>query len=306
MPGPGPELWGQLADLRSVLSLRATQWLGMRLPRPVGLRAAELYHRLSYPASRAQRAVVARNLARVLGRPPGDPLVQRATRECFRLYAQYWYETFALRTMTPEEVDRRFRVQGIEHVDRALEEGKGVVLALPHMGNWDAAGHWLCLHGYRVTAVAEALRPREVFELFYRHRRALGLDIVPLVPGVRVSDVLAERLARNHVVALVADRDLTGRGVAVEMFGAPRRLPSGPARLALATGAPLSTCSVYTAPDGWRCVIAPPLEVERSGDLREDVARLTRSIARDFERFIAAAPADWHMFQPAWDGEPSR
>lgn len=300
-----PELRGRLAELRSVLSLRAAQWLGMRLPRPVGLRAAQLYHWLTYPASGAQRAVVAGNLARVLGRPPDDPLVQRATRECFRLYARYWYETFALRTMPPEEVDRSFRVQGIEHVDRALAEGRGVVLALPHMGNWDAAGHWLCLHGYRVTAVAEALRPPEVFELFYRHRRALGLDIVPLVPGVRVSEVLAERLARNHVVALVADRDLTGRGVEVEMFGAPRRLPSGPARLALTTGAPLCTCAVYTTPEGWRCVIVPPLEVEPSGDLREDVARLTRTVARDFERFIAAAPADWHMFQPAWDGEPS-
>jgi lauroyl/myristoyl acyltransferase len=291
----------RLEDRRSVLALRATQWLGMHLPRPVGLRAAELYHRLTFDRSGRQRAVVARNLSRVLGRPPSDPLVQRATRECFLLYGRYWYETFALRTMPPEEVDRRFSVDGLAHVDGALAEGNGVVLALPHMGNWDAAGHWLCLHGYRVTAVAEALRPPEVFELFYRHRRALGLHIVPLAEGVRVSEVLVEHLARNHVVALVADRDLTGRGVEVEMFGAPRRLPAGPARLALTTGAPLCPCAVYTTPDGWHCVIAPRLEVERTGDLREGVARLTRMVAAHFERFIAAAPADWHMFQPAWD-----
>src|SRR5205085_2034862 len=86
----------------------------------------------------------------------------------------YWYETFALRTMPPQEVDRRFSVDGLENVDRAIAAGTGIVLALPHMGNWDAAGHWLCLKGYRLTAVAEELRPKSVFELFLRHRRGMA------------------------------------------------------------------------------------------------------------------------------------
>ena len=85
------------------------------------------------------------------------------------------------------------------------------------------------------------------------------------------------------------------------MFGAKRLLPAGPAMLALATGAPLCVCAVFTTSEGWHTVIGPPVEIERSGVLRQDVTALTRLIAHGFERYIASAPADWHMFQPAWN-----
>jgi len=290
------------ASDRSVfLAMRAAEWLGMRLPRGVGLALANLYFHAYYARAEGQREVVAGNLSKVLGHPPDSSLVQSATRECFRLYTRYWYETFALRTMPPEEVNRRFSIAGREHIDRALEHGKGIVLALPHMGNWDAAGHWLSLNGYRMTAVAEELKPRSVFELFLRHRRALGMGIVPLATGARVAETLVRLLSENRVITLVAERVLAGRGVEVEMFGAPRLLPAGPALLSLSTGAPLCVCAVFTTAQGWHTVIDPPLEIERSGVMRQDVAALTNHIAAGFERFIAAAPPDWHMFQPAWE-----
>jgi KDO2-lipid IV(A) lauroyltransferase len=249
--------------------------------------------------------VVARNLARVLGHSPEDPIVQSATRECFRLYARYWYETFALRSMPPEEVNRRHRIVGLEHIDNAVDRGSGIILALPHMGNWDAAGHWLCLNGYRMTAVAEELKPRRVFELFLRHRRSLGMGIIPLSEGARVAELLVSRLAQNEIITLVADRDLTGRGVEVEMFGARRYLPAGPARLALATGSPLCVCSVFTTEDGWQTRIDPPLTFEATGETRADVTEMTKLLSAGFERFISMAPVDWHMFQPAWpEDEP--
>ena len=294
-------------DRLSYLTMRSVESLGMRLPRSFGLPAADLYFRVFFERAGRHRETVSRNLARVLGHAPESPLVQRATRECFRLYGRYWYETFALRTMPSEEVDRRFSLDGLEHIDKAVADGQGMVIALPHMGNWDAAGHWLCLHGYRMTAVAEELKPPSVFELFFRHRRALGMNIVPMSGGSKVGQTLVRLLSENHVLTLVADRDLTGRGVRVEMFGAPRLLPAGPAYLALATGSPLAVAAVFTTDQGWHCVINPPIVMERTGVTREDVSAATIAIAAQFERFIAAAPADWHMFQPAWeeDGAPS-
>ena len=289
------------AERRTYLTLRSAEWLGMHAPRSAGLWGAELYHRLYLSRSDGVRETVAANLSRVLGHPVDSALVRSATRECFRLYGRYWYETFALRTMPPEEVDRRFSLEGIEHVERALEAGGGIVLALPHMGNWDAAGHWLALHGYGMTAVAEELKPRAAFELFLRHRRALGMGIVPLSAGRKVAETLVRLLSENQVIALVADRDLTARGVMVDMFGAPRLLPAGPARLALSTGAPLSVCAVFTTDEGWHCKIGAPVQIDRTGDLRMDVTALTRTIGAWFERYISEAPTDWHMFQPAWD-----
>ncbi len=293
----------------SYLILRGAELVAMRLPRRVGLRAGEAFLRLQMKRSPEQRAVVAANLAQVLGHPAGAPLVRQAVEECYRLYGRYWYETFALRSMTPGEVNRRFSIDGLEHIDGALQQGRGTIMALPHMGNWDAAGHWLCLNGYRMTAVAEELRPKEVFDLFLRHRRALGMGIVPLTGDGRAGERLVELLGQNEVITLVADRDLTGRGVRVEMFGRERLLPAGPAYLSLMTGSPMSVAAVYTTDEGWHCVINPPIAFERSGDMRADVTGLTKLVAAQYERFIASAPTDWHMFQPAWEDlppEPSR
>jgi lauroyl/myristoyl acyltransferase len=281
--------------------LKAAEWMSIRLPRAVGLMSGEAFLRFQMKRSPGQRSVVAGNMAQVLGHPMDSPLVDRAVDECYRLYGRYWYETFALRSMPPDEVNRRFEVDGLEHIDNALEKGRGLIIALPHMGNWDAAGHWLCLNGYRMTAVAERLRPREVFDLFFRHRRALGMGIVPLTGDRKTGEALVRLLAENEIITLIADRDLTGRGVRVEMFGRTRVLPAGPAYLSLLTGSPLSVATVYTTDGGWHCVINPPLQVQRSGDMRRDVTGMTKLIAEGFERFIASAPTDWHMFQPAWE-----
>jgi KDO2-lipid IV(A) lauroyltransferase len=169
------------------------------------------------------------------------------------------------------------------------------------MGNWDAAGRGVGAHGIKVVAVAEVLRPRRLFDLFVRNREAMGMQVVGHTGG-RVGQELQKALAAGSVVALVADRDLAGRGVEVEMFGAPRRLPAGPAMLALSTGAPLVSADVYQTPEGWTIAFAPVPDVARTGDRRTDVTAITREVARAFERGISAAPEDWHLFQPAWDG----
>src|SRR6266508_2262365 len=263
----------------------------------------EGYARAGYRLMRKARATVSKNYGQVLGRPPGSDLVQAAVREGFSLYARYWYESFAVRTWDRDRVDRTFHIQIAERLDKALAAGRGCIAALPHLGNWDVAGKWLAGH-YKMVAVAEQLKPRRMYELFLQHRLDLGMEIVPLTEDRSAGIQLAQMLADNYVVTLVADRDLGGRGVDCEMFGRTRKVPAGPALLSLSTGAPLLACSTYTADDGWLCHIGEPLEIERTGEMRADVTALTRLLAAEFERAIAARPTDWHMFQPAWgDGD---
>jgi phosphatidylinositol dimannoside acyltransferase len=283
-------------------TMRATQWVGMHAPPRVGRGLADLVLRYRYERMAPERATVARNLSRVLGLPADDPLVRSATREAFALYGRYWYETFALRSMSAEDVDRAFHVTGVEHIDEGLRAGRGVIVALPHMGNWDAAGHWLAIHAYPVVAVAEELRPASVYELFYRHRRALGMQIEPLQQGV--AGRLTRLLRENHLVALLCDRNIGDRGVSVDFFGEPATLPAGPALLARTTGAALVPCAVYTADDGWRCRVGAPIEVAANGGAA-GIRETTANLAKELERFISAAPADWHMFQPVWEADLS-
>jgi KDO2-lipid IV(A) lauroyltransferase len=280
---------------------RSMAWLGAVLPTSAGRRLFMALGAAAYATMPEVRARVAANQARVLGREPSDPLVAAATREAFRLYARYWFDTFDAIGRDDAWVLERFEFVNPTLITDLLAGGRGVVVALTHSGNWDLAG-WAgrLVLGAPVVSVAERLKPERLFHLFLEHRRSLGLEIVALD-----SDSVGRRLAKavesGCVVALVADRDLTGRGVEVSMFGASRRLPTGPALLALSTGAPLVVATVTTTPRGWRCHFSDPLVAPLTGNRRTDATALTLALAKGLEEAIAAAPPDWHMFQPGWE-----
>jgi KDO2-lipid IV(A) lauroyltransferase len=293
---------------RSAARERAAYWvyrggraLARALPERAGRRLFRYAADAAYRVLPGVREVVRRNQAQVLGLAEDDPRVEASTREAFRLYARYWHESFLVPTWSDEQLERRFVCDGFEHMRAALDAGTGVVAALPHLGNFDVAGKWMRSVGAPVVSVAEELRPPEMFELFARNRRDLGIDVLPLGADGQAGRLLARAIGENRVVALVADRLLGGRGVDVEMFGRTRRLPAGPAMLAIATGAPLGPCAVYTTDRGWHCVMQAPLPVPGTGDRRKDVEALTRDLGGAFERAIAAAPADWHLFLPGWE-----
>jgi KDO2-lipid IV(A) lauroyltransferase len=237
-------------------------------------------------------------------RKPGEPHwfeFLQFNREAFRRYARYWYDAFAVVTWSDEQILEAFVWDGAEHLLEPTQRGKGVIAVLPHMGNWDAAGRAMQERGARVVSVAERLRPERLFRLFLEHREALGLEIHGLSGEGKVGRALSRALSDGKVVALVADRDLTGRGVEVEMFGGTRKLPAGPALLALSSGAPVITCALYQTPTGWSTTFRAPFFVGSTGDRRADVVAGTRRIAAAFEEAISASPSDWHLFQPGWE-----
>jgi lauroyl/myristoyl acyltransferase len=281
------------------LLYRFMGWLGPILPTRSGRSAYESAGRLFYGLASGARATVGANQAQVLGRPVEDPLVQASTREAFALYGRYWFDTFHVLGWSDERVVDSFRFEGIEHVEKGLADGKGVVIALPHTGNWDVGGRAMGLRIGPVVSVAEHLKPERLFELFLEHRRQLGMEIIDLASD-HVGRQLTQRLEQNRIVALVADRDLSGGGVEVEMFGRTRRMPAGPALLALSAGAPLLSGPTYTTKDGWVEVLTP-VSIEPTGKRKDDIIALTRGLAAAFEQAIAAAPPDWHLFQSGWE-----
>jgi KDO2-lipid IV(A) lauroyltransferase len=289
----------ELTETATYLLYRFMSWLGPLLPVRSGRALYERAGRLCFHLAGRTRAVVAANQAQVLGRPPEDHLVQASTREAFALYGRYWFDTFNVMGWSDEEVVAAFRFDGIELVEKGLAEGKGVVIALPHTGNWDVGGRAMGLRVAPVVSVAEHLRPEPLFDLFLEHRHGLGMDIIDLASD-HVGRQLTQRLEENRIVALVADRDLSGGGVEVEMFGRTRRMPAGPALIALSAGAPLLSGPTFTTRDGWVEVLSE-VTIEPTGRRKDDILALTRALAASFEKAIASAPSDWHLFQPGWD-----
>lgn len=238
-----------------------------------------------------------KNLARVIGVAPSD-VPGSLIRASLASYARYWREAFRLPSMNHEVLARKLdeAAVGGEHVAAALEAGRGAILALPHSGNWDMSGVWMTNTYGRFATVAERLKPESLYKRFLEYRESLGFEVIPLTGGDRSPfDILAERLRGNGIVALMSDRDLTRSGVQVDFFGEATRLPAGPAKLAIATGAALLPTHCHFEPDVAVTTVHEPLDTS-SGD----VAAITQALADRFADNIAAHPADWHMLQPQW------
>ena len=273
------------------------------MPRPVAEVAAAGIGTVVAPLAGERRAQVERNLRRVHGPDFGGWRLRRAVARTFESYARYWIESFRLPGTPPEVLDAGIVVEDWQRVLDALEEGKGAILALPHLGGWEWAGFWVAAVEHTpITVVVEALEPPDLYEWFVALRESFGMHVIPLGPSA-ASEVI-RALKDNHVVCLLCDRDIGGGGVEVDFLGERTTLPGGPATLALRTGAPLFPTAVYYGGErGRRGVVRPPLDLARTGRLRDDVARVTQALADELGDLIRQAPEQWHLLQPNWPSD---
>jgi len=261
--------------------------------------------------ARAPVQVLEGNLRRVIGsQAPGGEL-RALSRQAMRSYARYWLEAFRL-PVTP--VDRLIGgVHDTGHIRAAFEylaAGRGVVFALPHMGNYDLAGGWVIAKGAgSVTSVAERVKPESVYGRFVAFREGLGVEVLPASGGTSSAfGVLAQRLRAGKLVCLVCDRDVTGTGMEVEFFGEKARMMGGPAALAVQTGAALMPVILWFEGDHWGVHVHAEIPVPAEGDSKQQAAAMMQQVARLFEAGIRAHRQDWHMLQRVFvaDLDPAR
>lgn len=221
--------------------------------------------------------------------------------EAMRSYMRYWCDTFRLPDWSKKRILETVTVTNEHLLIDAIEAKTGVIVAVPHAGNWDHAGAYFCAKGIRLVTVAERLKPEKLFLRFLAYREAMGMEVLPL--DGRVLNTLEERLNQGALVALVSDRDLSRSGIEVDFFGGTARMPAGPALLALRTKAPLITAFVSYTDTGvhieFRNIILPS-----SGDENSKVKEIVQMTAQYFEDGISESPEDWHMLQRIWiDGD---
>lgn len=217
-------------------------------------------------------------------------------------YLRYWCDTFRLPSWSAEFTRSRVIVENEEFLRQPLREGRGVVVSLPHAGNWDHAGAYFCASGAPLVTVAEHLKPEKLFRKFLAYRESIGMEV--LDANSRSLAILSQRLRNNRLVALVADRDLSKTGVEVDFLDGPSRMPVGPALLSIQTGAPLITAFVKYEPVGIRIIFDPEIAIPGDGTQQEKVRAMTQVCADRFGSYIQAHTQDWHMLQRIWiDGD---
>jgi phosphatidylinositol dimannoside acyltransferase len=251
------------------------------------------------------------NLRRVIGSEPPGGQLRALSRQVMRSYARYWLEVFRLPVMPAGRLLGGMHVTGnIRTVFEYPAAGRGVILALPHMGNYDLAGAWLIAKGAGpVTVVAERLQPESVYDRFVAFRESLGVEVLPASGGTGSAfGILAERLRAGKTIGLVCDRDVTGRGMEVEFFDEKARMMGGPAALAVQTGAALIPVILWFEGDQWGAHIHEEIPVPADGDREQKAAAMMQEVARLFEAGIRAHPQDWHMLQRVFvaDLDPER
>jgi KDO2-lipid IV(A) lauroyltransferase len=286
-----PDVRGQL----TTLAYRAGATAAQLIPASVATPLARAIGRAAAPLLPAQRRMAARHQRRATGLSAVDGV--------FDSYGRYWLEIFRLPAdVRAGTVAAHCTIDGYEQIEAGLARGKGVILALPHLGGWEWAGAWMALRGHRLLAVVENIEPPQLLAWFEDQRASIGIDVVTLGPDV--SGIVLRALRDNRIVCLLSDRDIAGDGVEVEFFGEQTTLPGGPATLALRTGATLLPAAVYFRSGRDHLgVVLPPVPVQRLGRLREDIARITQALAQELEVLIRAAPEQWHLLQPNWPSD---
>jgi len=256
--------------------------------------------------------VIEANLVRVLGPDTDGKTLRRTSREVLRRYARYWLEIFRLPVMPIDRLVGGIHdpANQVKMIFDILASGRGVVVALPHMGNWDQAGAWFIAQGAgSLTTVMERLKPETLYKRFVTFREGLGMEVLPASGGTRPFGILAQRLRAGKFVALPCDRDVTGSGIEVEFFGERAKMMAGPAALAVRTDAALVPAVLWFADDG-RCGVKFGAEIARpaAGTRAEQVAAMMQEVADFFEQGIREHPYDWLMLQKVFvaDLDPDR
>ncbi|HEX7471971.1 MAG TPA: hypothetical protein VF323_02725 [Candidatus Limnocylindrales bacterium] len=283
------------------------------LPERPLIALADLAGRVWYRTSPASAAVARANLRRVctwlaaegLGperarRAATDPAaLERLVRAAFRHRARYYLEVARLPAMDQAYVRERIVVETPEAVDRIFDPGRPVVFVGAHFGSIELPGVYLAARtGREPVAPMETLADPELQRYFVRTRGAIGVRIVTLRAARR--ELLAA-LKRGDPVGIIADRDISGGGISVPLFGTPAPLPIGPALLALESGATICVAGVRRTTPGRYAGGIEEVSVPAEGTRRERVAATLAALAAAFERMIASAPEQWWaVFFQVW------
>ncbi|MEW2254244.1 phosphatidylinositol mannoside acyltransferase [Streptomyces sp. NPDC047869] len=278
------------------------------LPEPVAVRLGRTIADLAWKRRGKGVQRLEANYARVVP-DAGPERLAELSRAGMRSYLRYWMESFRLPAWSPERVRTGFEPKDLHHLTDGLASGRGVILALPHLANWDLAGAWVTTElRTPFTTVAERLKPETLYDRFVAYREGLGMEVLPHSGGSAFG-TLARRLRDGGLVCLVADRDLSASGIEVDFFGDRARMPAGPALLAQQTGALLLPVTLrYDDSPVMKGRVHPPIEVPETGTRAEKTSAMTQSLADAFATGIAEHPEDWHMLQRLWiaDLDPTK
>ena len=211
--------------------------------------------------------------------------LEQLTSDAMRSYMRYWCDTFRMPDWSAERISSRVELVNGHFLTDPLDNGRGVVVALPHSGNWDHAAAYFLGRGYKVVTVAERLKPERLFQAFLKYRENIGLEV--LSTDIRTIPTLVTRAKEGQIIALVADRDLSSHGVEVDLLGRTAKMPAGPMAIAKKAEVDLVGAFIIYTATGIKIYF-------------EKLDYSVQAEADFFGKYLKLHPVDWHMLQRIW------
>lgn len=268
------------------------------LPLAVGYRLADFVGDLTYLAWPKGRLYARTNMRRVLGDDVSRGAVNRAARQSLRNYCRYLVDFIRFPMLRHEDIQQKVVFDGWENFDYALKGGRGAIFIGLHFGNWDLAAAAIAFKNYPLNVIAETFKYPPLNRLVQQARRERGMKVIPLE---RAAIGVIRALRNNEILALLIDKPRPEDGVQVNFFDRPIKVPSGPAVLALRTGAKVVPGALVRLPNGrFQGLVGEFIDIKPTGNSQEDVAAITQCIMDSLERMVRHFPEQWFAFRPMW------
>lgn len=266
--------------------------------------SADVVWKLNVPSVVQMR----KNYRQFRGEDPSPQFVRKAVRSYFRNFGQQ----FTLPGWSPQQINTSMKYPAAPKIQELMKDGP-VVLALTHSGNWDLAGAWFCQNFGPILTVAEKLDPPELFDAFVGFRESLGMEIIGVAPGEHVFGTLVQRArGRGVLVPLLADRDISGSGIEVQLGEGKALVAAGPAALAHALDCPLIAGHLSYNKEGGKWVVtahfSDPIPKPTSAEGETIVEAWTKAWVAAVTPAMREHLVDWHMMQKVFvaDLDPQR
>jgi KDO2-lipid IV(A) lauroyltransferase len=263
---------------------------------------AVIIARIYYLFARQDKINLTKNLKIALGENVDKKAINKIIRRIFINFAKYLADFFKFSKLTEEDLREKIEIVGAENIDKCMAEGKGAIALSPHIGNWELGAAIVAALGYKTHAIVLEHKDKRINNFFTRQRTINNIEIVPL--GFQVKKCFAA-LKDKGVLAIAGDKNYTPHGDYVEFFGKKAFMPKGPAVFSLKTGSPIIPCSCIRKKDNtFKIQFEKPIELEPTGDFKEDVRALMAKYMPLFEKHIRKYPGQWYAFQEIWNHEP--
>ncbi len=288
----------KLSHLAEYAGLRLLMSLTRRLSPVRATQVGDILGDLVFHVTGMRKKLVMEHLARVYGESEGSEKLRTMSRSVYRQLGRTAVEHARLLAGCTPALGNRLSVSGEEHIARALEEGRGVILITGHFGYWELLGATVALLGYPITVVAKKLHNPAVDRLVHAGRERLGMAVTSMDSAPKA---IFRALRRNECVGLLADQDAGAGGVFVEFLGLKASTYQGPARYALRTGALIVPCFIIrSGPERHRVCFETPIEAVPSGDEQADIAQTTQAYTDVLARYILDYPDHWFWVHRRW------